>query len=394
MKCCIDNIKIVSENKITEGLAIYIEDGKITALKKYENEPDWLYIDGEGKYASSGFIDIHTHGGGNYDFLDDCPEAFVIPAEVHGSHGTTLILPTTVAGDTKELIGCFEFFRQAKKMNKKGAKFMGLHLEGPYFSAAQRGAQRIEYIKPPLEEEYKLILSSTDDIVRWSSAPELDEGFRFGDYITSKGILCAAGHTDATYEQMKEAFQHGYTHITHLYSGMSTVHRINAYRYAGVVESAYLIDGITAEIIADGSHLPASLLEFVYKFKGPDKTCLITDSLRPAGFDCTESIAGSRKMGQRVIVEDGVAKLPDRSAFAGSIATCDILVRNMMKMAGVPLCDAIKMMTETPAKIMKIGDKKGIIKENYDADIVIFDEDINVRYVFVEGKLIADNKGE
>ena len=165
------------------------------------------------------------------------------------------------------------------------------------------------------------------------------------------------------------------------------MHRKNAFRFAGVVEGAYLIDDMTVEIIADGIHLPQSLLEFVVKFKGTDKTALVTDAMRGAGMPDGESILGSRKNGQKVILEDGVAKLTDRSAFAGSIATADRLVRTMVKLAGVSLADAVKMASEVPAKILKISNRKGRLKSGMDADIVLFDPDINIKAVFVGGKI-------
>jgi len=170
------------------------------------------------------------------------------------------------------------------------------------------------------------------------------------------------------------------------------VTRRNAYRYAGVVEAAYLIDGMTVEIIADGVHLPKSLLQFVYKFKGSDKIALCTDSMRGAGMPDGESILGSLEKGQKVILEDGVAKLLDRSAFAGSIATTDRCVRTMVNIAEVSLEESVKMMTLTPAKMMKVDDRKGSIEVGKDADIVIFDDNINVSHTIVEGVLIYGDK--
>ena len=179
--------------------------------------------------------------------------------------------------------------------------------------------------------------------------------------------------------------------MTHLYSGMSSITRRNAFRYAGVVEAAYLIDDMTVEIIADGVHLPKSLLQFVYKFKGSDKTALCTDSMRGAGMPDGESILGSRENGQKVIIEDGVAKLLDRTAFAGSVATTDRLVRTMINLAEVSLVESVKMMTLTPARIMNIDDRKGSIEVGKDADLVIFDENINILYTIIDGKVIYKN---
>ena len=150
-----------------------------------------------------------------------------------------------------------------------------------------------------------------------------------------------------------------------------------------------MMDDMTVEIIADGVHLPASLLKYVCKFKGPDKIALVTDSMRGAGMPEGETILGSLKDGQRVIIEDGVAKLPDRSAFAGSVATADSLVRTIISLAGVQLSDAVKMMTLTPARIMKVDDCKGSLAVGKDADIVIFDGGINVKTTIIGGKCLT-----
>lgn len=390
----IKNGKIIFPDKIEDNLAIVCENGKIIDIVKPENvapENGDLLIDVHNKYISSGFIDIHTHGGGGHDFMDGTVEAYLGAAEAHAKHGTTVLLPTTLTSTFEELMKTFDTYKEAVKQNKKGAKFLGLHLEGPYFAYNQRGAQDPKYLKNPEPEEYNKILAASDDIVRWSLAPELPGALEFGKVLTQRNILPAIAHTDAIYEEVIPAFEAGFTLATHLYSGMSSVTRRNAFRYAGVVEAAYLIDGMDVEIIADGVHLPKSLLQFVYKFKGPDKTALCTDSMRGAGMPDGESILGSLDKGQKVIIEDGVAKLPDRTAFAGSVATTDRLVRTMVNIAEVPLVEAVRMMTLTPARIMKIDQQKGSIVKGKDADFVIFDDNINVSYTILEGNVIYGN---
>lgn len=390
----IKNGKIIFPDKIEENLSIVCEQGKITNILKSDHvnpiEGDTV-IDAQGNYVSSGFIDIHTHGGGGHDFMDGTVEAFLGAAETHAKYGTTALLPTTLTSTFDELMKTFSTYKEAVKQNTKGAKFLGLHLEGPYFAYNQRGAQDPKYLRNPEPEEYNKIMAASDDIVRWSLAPELPGALEFGKVLREKKILTAVAHSDAIYEEVLDAFDAGFTLATHLYSGMSTITRRNAYRYAGVVEAAYLIDDMDVEIIADGVHLPKSLLQFVYKFKGPDKTALCTDSMRGAGMPDGESILGSLEMGQKVIIEDGVAKLPDRSAFAGSVATTDRLVRTMIEIAEVPLIDAIKMMTLTPARIMKIDEQKGSIEKSKDADFVIFDDKIKVLYTIIEGNVIYRN---
>lgn len=390
-KLIILNGRLILSDGIREGKAIVCEGKtieKIVPMTDLQADATDFVIDAGNNYVSPGFIDIHTHGGGGHDFMDATVEAFLGAAETHARFGTTAMMPTTLASTTDELLKLFTVYKSAVVQNTKGAKFLGLHLEGPYFSYNQRGAQDPEHLRNPEPEEYLRILEASDDIVRWSLAPELDGALAFGELLRSKHILPSVAHSDAIYEEVEKAYQAGFTHITHLYSGMSSVTRRNAFRHAGVVEAAYLIDDITVEIIADGVHLPGSLLQFAYKFKGPDKTALCTDSMRAAGMPDGEYILGSLEKGRKVIVEDGVAKLPDRSAFAGSVATTDRLVRTMVDIAGVPLIDAVKMMTITPARIIHMDSTKGSIKEGKDADIVIFDENIHVLTTIIEGNVI------
>ncbi len=333
-----------------------------------------IEIDAQGNYISPGFIDIHVHGGGGYDFMDGSETAFLKIAETHARYGTTAMLPTTLTSTKAEILHILDVYEEANRNNTNGARFLGMHLEGPYFAMSQRGAQDPRYIRNPDPAEYKDILSKSSCIKRWSAAPELEGAVEFGKYVKSKGVLPAIAHTDAIYEEVITAFENGYTLATHLYSAMSGVTRRNAFRYAGVIESAFIIDDMDVEIIADGLHLPAPLLKLVYKIKGANHTALITDAMRAAGTDVRESVLGNMDNGIKVIIEDGVAKLPDRSAFAGSIATADMLVRTMIYMAGVSLADSVKMMTSTPARIMGIAEKKGEIAVGKDADIIIFDK--------------------
>jgi len=387
----IKNGKVILPSGIESGKSLVCLDGKIKEIisdEKLVLLDDDDVIDANGLFVSPGFIDMHLHGGGGYDFMDGTVEAFLGVAETHVKYGTTAMVPTSLTSTDEELFSSFAVYDEAKRNNTSGSQFMGLHLEGPYFSPAQCGAQDPKYLRTPIPKEYNKILDASDDIVRWSIAPELEGTLELGKVLQKRHILPSIAHTNAIYEDVVKAYDAGYTHITHLYSAMSTVTRRNAYRYAGVVEAAYLIDGMTVEIIADGIHLPKPLLQFVYKFKGPQKTALCTDSMRGSGMPDGEYLLGSNKNGQRVIVEDGVAKLPDRSAFAGSVATTDRLVRTMVQIAEVPLFDAITMMTITPARILHIDKKKGSLEEGKDADIVIFDKDIHINKTIINGHVI------
>ena len=381
---------IILPGRISEKGYVVCEDGIITQIGQGyfpATERDEV-INAGGLYVSPGFIDMHTHGAGGYDFMDGTVEAYLGAAKMHAKHGTTSLLPTTLTSTNEELLKTFSIYKEAKAKNTEGASFLGLHLEGPYFAYGQKGAQDPKYLRNPEPEEYNAILEASDDIMRWSLAPELKGAIEFGKVLRSKNILPSIAHTDAICEEVEEAFDAGFTHVTHLYSCMSTITRRNAYRYAGALEATYLIDDMTVEIIADGVHLPKSLLRYVYKFKGPDKIALCTDSMRGAGMPDGESILGSLQGGQKVIIEDGVAKLPDRTAFAGSVATADRLIRTMIGLADVPLEEAIRMITLTPARILKIDKTKGSIEIGKEADLVLFDKDININTTIINGKVV------
>jgi N-acetylglucosamine-6-phosphate deacetylase len=321
--------------------------------------------------------------------MDGTVAAFLKVAELHAKHGTTSMMPTTLTAEKENILKTLDLYEKANDINTLGSSFIGMHLEGPYFSMAQRGAQDPKYIRDPDPSEYLEILQHGSSIKRWSAAPEKKGAIEFGKILCEKGILPSMAHTDAIYEEALEAFENGYTLLTHFYSAMSGVTRRNAFRYAGVIEAGYLHDNLDVEIIADGIHLPAPLLKLIYKIKGPAHTALITDAMRGAGMPEGDSILGNINTGMKVIVEDGVAKLPDRSSFAGSVATADRLVRTMINMAELPLLDTIKMITETPARIMKLNDKIGSLKKGMDADILIFNQQIEMQSVIIKGNLIT-----
>jgi N-acetylglucosamine-6-phosphate deacetylase len=209
-----------------------------------------------------------------------------------------------------------------------------------------------------------------------------------GQLLRDQGIVASIAHTEAIHEEVLEAVQNGYSLMTHLYSGMLGVTRRNAFRYAGAVESAFLIDEMDVELITDGVHLPPSLLQLVYKIKGPDRIALITDAMRAAAQEVTQSILGPLDSGLPVLIEDGVAKLPDRTAFAGSVATTDRLLRTIMTQTDIPLHAAIQMLCATPARIMGVEKRKGSLSAGKEADIVFFDQDYQVQMTLCRGNIV------
>ena len=370
--------KIITVKGIFDGY-IYFDEDKIVSVTKDRMKSDGEY-DLTGKYVSPGFIDIHTHGGAGFDFINGYDDV-VDGSNFHLSYGTTSILPTISAAPFKKMAKAIEEIDRVKRDGSAKANIIGAHLEGPYLSKEQCGAQCTDFITNPKKEEYEeLINKYPHAIARWSYAPENDPKGEFASFLKKNGIIASAGHTNAIYDDMKVALDNGMNLITHLFSCTSTITRDMGFRRLGVIESAFLEDEIFVEIIADGKHLPPDLIKLILKIKGTDKVALITDSLSVAG---TEQKEG-KMVDTEYVIEDGVCKLKDRSAFAGSIATSDRLVRVLKDEVGVDIVDAVKMMSETPAKIL--GLKKGILQSGYDADIIAFDENINVSDVWVMGK--------
>ncbi len=245
------NGNLITPYRIVKSGSVLMEGNKILEVSTGDIEaPNAEPIDATGKYIAPGFIDIHVHGGGGYDFMDGSMEAFLRIAETHARYGTTAMTPTTLTSNKEDLFKTLNYYEEANKVNTQGSQFLGMHLEGPYFALSQRGAQDPRYIRDPDPDEYKAVLDYSSSIARWSAAPELTGAIEFGRYLRSKGVLAAVAHTDAIYEEVLEAFENGYTLATHFYSSMSGVSRRNAHRFAGVVESGYLIDEMDVEIIA------------------------------------------------------------------------------------------------------------------------------------------------
>ncbi len=381
----IKNAVLVSDELI-HGKNIYIKDGYINEITEKDLSFD-TEIDAEGNYVSAGFIDIHTHGAGGYDFSDGEEEDILKAAATHAKHGTTTIYPTCTSGSVDATIKFLNNMTEAVKKNAPGRiHIAGAHLEGPYFSYEFRGAQKPEFLRTPQKEEYEAYFDAGKEVLsRISFAPELEGSEELADFLKENNILAAFAHTSAVYSELKPFLNKGVCLATHLYSGMNTVSRRNAYRYGGAVEFSLLEDEVTVEVIADGCHLPKELLQLIYKVKGADKICLVTDSMRAAGTDLKEAVLGAKDEGDVCVIKDGVAFVSDMTAFAGSVATADRLIRVMYKLAEVPLCDAVKMITKTPARVMGLSDR-GILEKGYIADLVIFDDDINIKKVIIKGE--------
>ena len=377
MKTLLTNARIVTDGAIFDKTDVLIEEGKIVAVDTAGLFAADEVIDLRGNYLAPGFIDLHCHGGDGFEFIDATEEAFLKTCAIHAAHGTRVLYPTISATDFETMYRVLE--TAEKIIPECPLEIPGIHLEGPYLSLEMSGGQDPAYIKAPDEAEYEPILERFGHLIaRWTYAPERDDG-RFLAALNRHGITPAIGHSAAQYEHILPAYENGCRLVTHLYSCTSTITRHGGFRRLGVIESTYLLDGMYAEAIADGCHLPADLLKLIIKLKGADRVCLITDAIRFGGVNATAPLLGGTQS-MPYIIEDGVAKLADRSAFAGSIATTEDLLQRSVK-AGIALADVVKMMTQTPAEAMGLS-SKGRIAPGYDAQFTVFDSDLNIRKEF------------
>ena len=385
-KNCTNNLKglkmkLIKGNKVFidgcfQKASIYHDDGIIKKITDEDLKCDQV-IDVGDDYIVPGFIDIHTHGAVSVDFADASPEQIIQAVKYHLSNGVTAIMPTITSSTKEKILSGLKNIKLAMRDPIYGRCIIGAHLEGPYISQDQSGAQEKSLITEPIEKDYKEILEKYGNVIkRWDYAPEQDVDAKFCKCLRENGVLPSAGHTNAKYCDMLLAKENGCNLITHFYSCTSTITRELGVRKLGVVECGYLWDDMYVEIIADGMHLPYELLQLIFKLKAKDKIILISDSLKVTGSSEKYSSVGNVKC----VIEDGVCKLLDRSAFAGSIASGVRLVKTCVQ-AGIDIVDAINAFTKNPARLL--NEKRGMIKEGNVANFVVLDKEITVKKVII-----------
>lgn len=377
------NGRILTPQGWLEGGSVIVEDGKIAEVSNNSFVIEGAeVIDAKGCDIVPGGIEMHVHGGGGRDFMEGDEEAFRVAIDAHMQYGTTSIFPTLSSSTVPMIEKACETC--TKLMAEPDSPVLGLHLEGPYFNPKQAGAQIPEWIKAPVKEEYEYLLEKWPCLKRWDEAPELEGSHEFIKCCCKHGVLPSIGHTRAKYDEVAAANELGMTHATHFYNAMPVVYKNREFKETGTVESIFALENMTVEMIADGIHVPPVMLRMIYQIKGVERTALITDALA-----CAAS-KDDTAFDPRVVLEDGVCKLADRSALAGSIATMDRLVRTCVQQAGIPMEDACRMISETPAKIMGVYDRKGSLEKGKDADIIFFDKNQELTFVMQMGRIVRN----
>lgn len=369
--------KVYLEGEWKCDVDVVMEDGKILDVAPKGKYAEGEVIDVEGNYICPGFIDIHVHGCKGRDVMDGSVESLEVMAEFMAAHGTTAFLATTTTHGREEIRKSLKAVSDALHKDIKGAQILGVHLEGPFINSEAKGAHDEKYILAPSRESFRELVGDYESIIkRVTMAPDVEGAKELVNYLTGRGIVVSMGHTVGSYEQCMAGFEWGMTHVTHLYNAMSPLR----HREPGAVGAAFDRDGVTVELIADLIHVHPAALRIAVAVKGSDSVALITDAMSATGMGDGDYVLG----GLEVVVKEGVARLKERGNLAGSTLTQDQALRNMV-LIGIPLEDAVKMLTEVPADIIGIGDKKGRIKKGFDADLVILDEKLHVSKVFIKG---------
>lgn len=389
----IKNGNIIRDNQIKYGDDLYISGNLIV-----EENTGGEIIDATGLYVCPGFVDIHTHGGYGGDFMDATNDAFENALRFHGENGTTSVLATSVTAPVEQIVKMLKMVRKYKAASDLPCRILGAHIEGPYLSYKNKGAQHEKYLRNPEKDSYDFIIENKDVVKTVTIAPELDGAAKMTADLKNAGIMVHGGHDDGEKDTILPAIENGLSHCTHLWCAMSTVAIRDGVRNVGLVELGLIDDRLTVEVIADNHHITPEMIKLIYKCKGADKMCIVSDSLRAGGMPENDTLYTLGRLedenAQKFIVYDGVARLPDKSRMAGSIQPLSQMIKNIVFDAGIPLADAIKMASATPAKIIGVYQTIGSLDIGKRADVVLLDDQLNVKMTIKDGKVIynAENR--
>jgi len=387
------NVRIISNACISEKSYIRITKGIITEIgpmSNYNKSSDNVQeckgvLDGRGLYACAGFIDIHSHGGYGFDTMDGTAEALDKISEFHIDNGVTSFLATTLTASFSSIQKAIDIVR---KHRTRHGRVIGVHLEGPFLSRQNRGAQPEEYLAVPDEESIQFIIKNSDVIKLITVSPDVKGIDRLIKECVKRGIIVSGGHDCAIETEIDEAINSGMTNVTHIYCCSSGISRRDTpQKHIGLTQIGLLDDRLWVEVIADGCHVPDRLFDFIYKCKGYKKICLVSDSLRAAGMPKGDYMLGGKDDGVEIEVAGNVALVKGSNRVAGSVTPVSKMVERLVARSAVPLEEAIYMVTQSPASSLGISDR-GSIECGKLADINLVNSSGKVKATILDGKIV------
>ena len=382
MRTIISGGKIIGPNQVFQGHSVIIAEGRIEAITPgpvATSSADRV-IDAQGMWIAPGFIDIHVHGAAGHDTMDATPEALYGMARFFAAHGVTSFYPTTMTA-TRDSINAALRNVETTAPAADGARSLGVHLEGPFFNPDYKGAQPPTHLRLPDPAEYTEWLTN-DRVKLMTLAPELDGALALIETGVQHGVEFAAGHSGADLECISVAADLGLRQGTHTFNGMLGLH----HRQPGTLGAILTDDRIYAQVIADGIHVHPAMVKLLVRAKGVDRTILITDAMRATGLP-----DGRYMLGDSVtFVQDGIARLAEGN-LAGSTLTMDAGIRNLITFADLSIPEAVATATHVPAEAMRLNGQKGVLTSGADADIVLFNDSIEVRLTMIAGHVVYEH---
>jgi N-acetylglucosamine-6-phosphate deacetylase len=370
--------RVITGRADSEDRRIAIHAGRIIGVD-IEDQAGEIEIDLEDAIITPGFVDVHVHGGGGFNLHTQDPDEIRAYAQWAPSSGTTSFLIGTVGVPGRLPDAELRAAAGAIQQPGPGAEALGVHLEGPYINVLRRGAHDPSWLRTPSDEETTQLLAMAGGHLRLITiAPELPGAIEMIRRLVAEGVTVSIGHTDATYEQARDAIKEGITHATHCFNAMRPL----LHREPGALGAIIEATSVRGEIIADGVHVHPAAMRVLTSALGAERAVVVTDALPAAGLPDAVFTFG----GQSARVIDGVARLAD-GTITGSVLTTAQGLRNIVELTGVPLVDAVQMLTINPARSARVETRKGQIEAGYDADLLIFDERLELQATICRGQL-------
>lgn len=376
---------------------VYIVDGKIGGVgraadfESLRTRPDLSILDCSDCIVAPGFIDIHVHGAGGGDVMNGTTASIRTMARYHAMGGTTALLPTTLTAPTPSIAKALDAIASVQQEEATDrAQVLGAHVEGPHIAVEQAGAQNPAHIRGATPRDIEFLTQRADSVRLVTAAPEIENGLTLGNALAHHGIVPSMGHSSAAYKEVSQALEAGYRSVTHLFCGMKPWINVRGDKRGGLVESAFLYDDLFVEMIADLNHVSAHLMQLTFKVKGADRVALITDGMWATGMPPGPYTMG----GLDIIVTESAARLADDSGNAGSVATMETCVQNVVTHAGVPLADALRSAALTPAALIGADRQKGSLTPGKDGDVTVLDAHLRVRATVTSGRVVYQREDE